>query len=54
MRELSEQCEPLVRHRNDTDIGVDRAERIVRGFRSGTGQGIEQCALAYVREAYYA
>ena len=44
--------EPLVGHRDLADIGLDRAERIVRRLRGlRLGQCVEQGRLADVRQA---
>jgi hypothetical protein len=37
----SDVFEPFIGDRNDADIGIDRAEGIIRRFGPGRGQGIE-------------
>ena len=44
-------CQPvqsLIRYGDSTHIGIDGTKRIVGGFRSGVGDGIEQRALAHI------
>ena len=52
MAERRKKREPLIRHRHDADIRVDRAERVVRRFRTRLRQRIKQRALPDVRESY--
>ena len=42
----------LVRHGDDADIGLNGAERIICGLRPRVGNGVEQGALAHVRQAH--
>jgi hypothetical protein len=44
-----ENLQPLVRNRDDPDVGIDRTERIVGRFRSGRGERVEERRLADVR-----
>ena len=44
--------EPLVGHRDPPDIGLDRAERVIRRLgRFGRGQGVEERGLADIGQA---
>ena len=46
MVQVSKQLQTLVRNRNNPDIRVDRAERIVCSLRPGFRQGIKQGTLS--------
>ena len=51
-REARADREPLVRHGNAPDIGLDRAKRVIRSLgRGGRGQGVEQSGLADIRQS---
>ena len=49
--DLRELFQTRIRNGDDADILVDRAERIVCGFRAGICQCIEQCAFADIRQS---
>ena len=51
MIHLAQKADPLIRHRDHADIGVDGAEGIVCRLCAGFGQRIKQCALAYIRKS---
>ena len=42
----------LVRHGDDTDVGLDGAERDVGGLRLGIRETVEECGLADVGQSY--
>ena len=42
MVEFCEQVEALIGDRNDADVGLDGAERVVRGLGARVGDGIEE------------
>ncbi len=46
-----QRIEPRIRHRHDSDIRVDGAERIVLRLDTGLGQGVEQGGFTDVRQA---
>ena len=48
--QVGQRLEPLVRHGDHADVGVDRAEGIVCALRARLRDRIEQGGLAYVRE----
>ena len=49
---LGQLVEPLVRHRHVAHVGLDGAERVVRGLRRrGLRQRVEEGRLADVRQA---
>ena len=48
---FSIRVEPRVGHRHDADVGIDRAERIVRGLGLAGGERVEDRALAHVGQA---
>ncbi len=48
---LGDRLEPLVGHRDDGDVRVDRGERVVASLGAGLGEGVEQGRLARVRQA---
>jgi hypothetical protein len=47
---LVQHLEPRIRHRDDTDIRLDRAEREIRGLRARLRDGVEKRALADIRQ----
>ena len=49
--QLRQKIEALIRHRDDAHVGLDGAERIVRGLRPRVRDGIEQRALPDVGKA---
>ena len=50
--ELRERRQPIVGHHHDADVGLDGAERIVRGLGlASLGEGVEERGLANVRQA---
>ena len=51
MIHIREKIQTLVRHRDDTDVGVDGAEGIVCRGCSRVGQRIEQGAFSDVGES---
>ena len=52
VRDRGEPLQPLVGHRDLADVGLDRAERIVRRLRRrGLGESVDQRRLAHVRQA---
>ena len=51
MMHLREHVQPVIRHGNDADVRLDRAERIVRRLRARAGDGVEQRGLADVRQS---
>ena len=51
LRELRQHLQPRIGHRDLADIGLDRAERIVRRLRRrGLGQRVEERRLADIRQ----
>ncbi len=50
MHDVRELLQARIRHRHDTHVGVDRAERIVLSRDLRSGEGVEQCRLADVRQ----
>ena len=48
---LRQHIQPAVRHRHHAHIGLDGAEGIIGRLRPGVGDGVEQGALAHVRQA---
>jgi hypothetical protein len=49
MRKLSEFREARIRHSDDAEIRVNRAERIIRRLRfTRAGDGVEKCRFADV------
>ena len=50
-RDRRQRREPRVRHLDDADVRLDRAERIVLGGDAGLGQRVEERRLADVRQA---
>ena len=48
--DLGEASEPVVRQRDDADVGLDGRERVVRGEDVVLGQGVEHRRLADVGE----
>ena len=49
---LRQHVQPAVGHGDDAGIRLDRAERIVGGFRAGLRNRIKKRALAHVRETH--
>ena len=49
---LREIVQPRVRHGDDADVRLDRAERIVRRLRPGVCQRIEKRALAHIGQTH--
>ena len=47
---LGDPLQPLVRNRDDGDVGVDRGERVVAGLGPSAGERVEQGGLARVGE----
>ena len=45
-------CEALIGHGDDAGVGVDGAERVVRGLGLGGGECVEDSAFADVRQTY--
>ena len=50
--DLHEFVEAAVRDAHHAHVRLDGAERVVRGFGTGVGDGVKDGGLAYVREAY--
>src|SRR5258708_15160175 len=48
----SDAIQPLVRHADDADVGIDGAERIVGGLGLGRRERVEDGGLADVRQPY--
>ena len=51
MIQVPKQLQTLVRHRDNPNIRVNRAERIVCGFCPGFRQGIKQGTLSNIRKS---
>ena len=51
LHNLGECIEARIRHLDDTDIGLDGAERVILGSNTGLGQRIEQSGFADVWQA---
>ena len=49
---LREIVQPRVRHGDNADVRLDRAERVVRRLRPGVRQRIEKRALAHVGQTH--
>ena len=49
---LREIVQPCVRHGDNADVRLDRAERVVRRLRPGVCQRIEKRALAHVGQTH--
>ena len=43
--------QPLIRHGDDADVGLDGGKRVIRGQRAGGGQRVKEGALADVGQA---
>ena len=53
MTYFAEFDQPLVRHRNDTNVRLNRAEREIGALRLGVTQTIKQGTLAHIRQPHY-
>ena len=49
---FAELVQPLVRHGHHAHVGLDGAERIIRGLRARVGNGVKKRAFAHVGQAY--
>ena len=52
MIHISQQLQPLIRHRYDSYIGINGTEGIIGRFRTSLGQGIEQRTFSYIGKSY--
>ena len=52
--QVGQRLEPLIRHGDHADVGVDRAEGIVRALRARLRDRVEQGGLADVRKPHNA
>jgi len=49
---LRQDVQPAVGDRDDADIGLDGAERVIGGRHPRAGDGVKKRALAHIRQAY--